>query len=231
MGLTYIKLFVDYLDAIEPLGDAERGRLLTALLEYGRTGEAPQLSGNERFLFPMIKAQMDRDAAMYESERQYISDTRSAAGKKGAQAKQANASKSKQTLANQAKEKDKDKDKDEDKDESIMRSAPTRARFVPPSLEEVTAYCQERGNQINPQSFLDYYTANGWVQGKNRPIKDWKACVRTWEARETTQRTNTGHVTTSGVKPGQSAGEGDLDAYEKQAILDLQERMKNQREG
>ena len=48
--MTYIKLFVDYLDAIEPLGDAERGRLFTALLDYARTGEAPRLSGNERFI-------------------------------------------------------------------------------------------------------------------------------------------------------------------------------------
>ena len=59
--VTYIKLFVDYLDAIEPLGDAERGRLFTSLLEYARSGEAPQLNGNERFLFPMMRAQIDRD--------------------------------------------------------------------------------------------------------------------------------------------------------------------------
>ncbi|MCD7852972.1 MAG: HNH endonuclease [Oscillospiraceae bacterium] len=59
--LTYIKLFVDYLDAIEPLGDAERGRLFTALLEYARTGTVPQLCGNERFIFPMMRAQIDRD--------------------------------------------------------------------------------------------------------------------------------------------------------------------------
>lgn len=87
--MTYIKLFVDYLDAIEPLGDAERGRLFTALLEYARTGEAPQLGGNERFIFPMMRAQIDRDEAASAG----ISEARSAAGKKGAQAKQANASK------------------------------------------------------------------------------------------------------------------------------------------
>ena len=61
--ITYIKVFVDYLDAIEPLGDAERGRLFTSLLEYARTGEAPQLGGHERLLFPMMRAQIDRDNA------------------------------------------------------------------------------------------------------------------------------------------------------------------------
>ena len=84
--MTYIKLFVDYLDAIEPLGDAERGRLFTSLLEYARTGEAPQLGGNERFLFPMMRAQIDRDNAAMTG----LSEARSKAGKIGAEAKQAN---------------------------------------------------------------------------------------------------------------------------------------------
>ena len=83
--MTYIKLFIDYLDAIEPLGDAERGRLFTSLLIYARTGEAPQLGGNERFLFPMMRAQIDRDNSAMDS----LSDARSEAGRKGAEAKQA----------------------------------------------------------------------------------------------------------------------------------------------
>ena len=68
MELKYLKVFVDYLDAIEPLSDAERGRLFTALLEYGRTGVAPQLGGNERFLFPMMKAQIDREKSKVTSK-------------------------------------------------------------------------------------------------------------------------------------------------------------------
>lgn len=54
-------------------------------------------------------------------------------------------------------------------------------RFKPPTLEEVTAYCAERGNAINPQKFLDHYEAAGWMRGKTK-IRDWKACVRTWES-------------------------------------------------
>ena len=54
------------------------------------------------------------------------------------------------------------------------------AQFQKPTLEEVTEYCAERGNVIDPEKWLDYYTANGWRVGKN-PMKDWKAAVRTWE--------------------------------------------------
>ena len=177
--MTYIKLFVDYLDAIEPLGDAERGRLFTSLLEYARTGEAPQLGGNERFLFPMMRAQIDRDNAAMTG----LSEARSKAGKIGAEAKQANAGFAKQnkqmpTLPSKLSY-DKDKDKDKDKDESIMRAR----RFTPPTLEEVEAYVHERSSAVDAQKFIDFYASKGWMIGKN-PMKDWKAAVRTWEKRE-----------------------------------------------
>ena len=60
---------------------------------------------------------------------------------------------------------------------------PNRGRFKPPSVEEVSEYCRERGNGIDPSAFVDFYTANGWVQSGGKKIKDWKACVRTWENR------------------------------------------------
>lgn len=58
-----------------------------------------------------------------------------------------------------------------------------------PTLDEVKAYCNERGNSVDPERFIDYYTANGWKVGKN-PMKDWKAAVRTWE-RQDTQKART----------------------------------------
>ena len=58
--------------------------------------------------------------------------------------------------------------------------AATRARFQPPTVEEVKAYCFERCNNVDAQRFVDYYSANGWRVGKN-PMRDWKAAVRTWE--------------------------------------------------
>lgn len=70
----------------------------------------------------------------------------------------------------------------EDNEESA--TPPTRAkRFVPPTVDEVRAYCQDRQNGIDPQRFIDHYTSNGWMVGKNK-MKDWKAAVRTWEQRE-----------------------------------------------
>lgn len=64
--------------------------------------------------------------------------------------------------------------------EVVVEEPPKRKRFVPPTLEEVQSYCLERKNRVDPQRFIDYYTSNGWVVGKNK-MKDWKAAVRTWE--------------------------------------------------
>jgi hypothetical protein len=68
-------------------------------------------------------------------------------------------------------------------------SRPTLSqKFIKPTLEEVTAYCNERRDGVNPSTFLDHYDSNGWKVGKN-PMKDWKAAVRTWEKND--RRTNT----------------------------------------
>ena len=67
-----------------------------------------------------------------------------------------------------------------DKDSIEIIEKPKRKRFVPPTLEDVKAYCQERQNNVDAERFVDYYTSNGWVVGKNK-MKDWKAAVRTWE--------------------------------------------------
>ena len=71
------------------------------------------------------------------------------------------------------------------KDNSIVSD---RKRFTAPTIEDVIAYCKERGNRVDPERFIDYYTSNGWKVGKN-PMKDWKAAIRTWEKGDQSQRT------------------------------------------
>lgn len=73
-----------------------------------------------------------------------------------------------------------DIDKEKEKDIGPSDDRPKRSKFIPPTLEEVTAYCQERQKGIDPHKWHDYYTSNGWMVGKTK-MKDWKAAVRTWE--------------------------------------------------
>lgn len=64
--------------------------------------------------------------------------------------------------------------------DKISKDNSAHARFIKPTLEEVAEYCKERGNNVDPERFVDYYEGNGWKVGRNS-MKDWKATVRTWE--------------------------------------------------
>jgi len=85
---------------------------------------------------------------------------------------------------------DLDKDKDSDKDcppaiktTAELNKPKNNQKFIKPTLEEVSAYCQERSNGIDPQAFIDFYEAKGWRIGKE-PMRDWQAAIRTWERRQ-----------------------------------------------
>lgn len=54
------------------------------------------------------------------------------------------------------------------------------SKFVKPTLQEVKAYCIERGNDVDPERFINHYESNGWMVGRNK-MKDWRAAVRNWE--------------------------------------------------
>ena len=59
-------------------------------------------------------------------------------------------------------------------------SAKKRTVFKPPTIEEVRAYCLERGNSVDAERWHNHYRSNGWMVGKTKMV-DWKAAVRTWE--------------------------------------------------
>jgi len=66
-----------------------------------------------------------------------------------------------------------------------------KKKFIPPTLEEVIAYCNERNNGIDPESFIDFYESKGWMVGKNK-MKDWKAAIRTWERHDGQKKQSSG---------------------------------------
>jgi len=61
-----------------------------------------------------------------------------------------------------------------------------KEQSIPPTVDEVRAYCESRSNGIDPEMFIAFYEARGWKIGKDR-MKSWKACVVTWEKRRQEQ--------------------------------------------
>lgn len=56
-------------------------------------------------------------------------------------------------------------------------------KFQKPTIEQIRAYCEEAGKDIDAEAFFDFYEAKGWVVGR-APMKDWKAAVRNWAKNE-----------------------------------------------
>lgn len=65
-------------------------------------------------------------------------------------------------------------------------------KFTPPTVEEVREYCLERKNSVDPETFINFYESKGWFVGKNK-MKDWRACVRTWERNRNSTQKKTGY--------------------------------------
>ena len=63
----------------------------------------------------------------------------------------------------------------------------TRSRFVRPTLDEVSEYIKVQKYEVDAEKFIDYYESVGWTVGRNKPMKDWKAAVRTWAKTEKTR--------------------------------------------
>lgn len=189
-------LYTEQKEVFKTLSDEDAGILIKGIFDY-ISGQTPELNDLLKLVFIPIRQQLDRNAQKYEA----IKEKRRIAGAKGAKQKlanQANANFAKQSLANQADNvnvnvndnvnvylsKDKYKIEEIYKEETEHKNK----KFIKPTLEEIKAYCLERKNNIDAQTFLDYYESNGFKVGKN-PMKDWKATVRNWE-RNSKQQTN-----------------------------------------
>lgn len=100
-----------------------------------------------------------------------------------------------------------------------------RKRFVPPTVEEVRAYCAERKNNVDAERFVDFYESKGWMVGKDK-MKDWKASVRTWEKREQPKRKQVVIPLPSIFQEPQSDETDETDNNTIAQIREMQSKMK-----
>jgi len=159
--MKYFRCYTSYLEGISELTMEERGRLFTACLEYA-SGKEPCLPGNERFIWPTIKGDIDRRNGYEEKEKvtqrekEVISNT---------------------PVIEETKDiydlgtKEKEKYKREKK------------RFVPPTVDMVRDYCLENEIDVDPEAFVAYYDSVGWKVGRKKMVS-WKGAVRTWGLNE-----------------------------------------------
>lgn len=67
--------------------------------------------------------------------------------------------------------------------EKINQKEKKSTRFIPPTIDEIKAYCDERNSSVDPESFYSFYESKGWMIGKNK-MKNWKMAISTWERKD-----------------------------------------------
>ena len=183
-------LYHDIRTPLELLTDEQRGKLFIALLDYSEHGELPDFDGALLMAFAFIRTSLDRDAEAW-------------AGRNGGLAKAANASKAsnasdaKQNKANLAVPVNVPVNVPAPVPVNLSTTTgggrgtadkpPRASRFTPPTVDEVRDYCQERGNSVDPERFVDFYASKGWLVGKTK-MRDWRAAVRSWERSDSQQK-------------------------------------------
>ena len=130
--MKYLKVFTDFASSLEPLGDAECGRLFKAMLEYARTGQEPDFRGNERFIWPTAKQSIDRDSETY---RRKVDAALKATEKRYRTQMYDNVQKETSTCDNAQ-----DKDKDKDKDDARTRAGSSKGREATRAEDTVKRY-------------------------------------------------------------------------------------------
>ena len=191
----YFPAFFSYKRTLKRLTDEEFGRVFRAALEYAENGTEPDLTDKEMFGFDFIKEDIDRANDKYEN----LCEVRKANGSKGGrpQSEKPNgfsetnsfaenqmvSEKPNETKKTYSEGKGEGKGKGEGEENSIVvaEAAPTaqKKRFVPPTEDDVKAYCESQGLDVDPVSFVAFYESKGWMVGKNH-MKDWQAACRTW---------------------------------------------------
>lgn len=161
-------------DAIEEMSDADKLSTLLAICDYALYGIEPDLNGIlPRAVFTVARPSIDANKNRREN-----------GGKGGRPSKKTNGFENKNQRFSKTKSTETESESKTVTETGENRAdKPPRSRFVPPSVDEVRAYCHERNNGIDASTFVDFYEARGWMVGKTH-MKDWKAAVRTWEKRK-----------------------------------------------
>lgn len=183
----------------------DRLRLYDAMLDYGETGVVPELEGPLALLWDYFQPQLELDNARYESIRakrakagrlgglasqgsrqsEQVPQDGQEEASKAAEAKEAKEATEANTIQSSTVQSNPVQSNPVQLRESIAAKAPPapKKRFVPPTQAEIGAYVREAKLTMDPQEFVDYYTANGWKIGSHA-MKDWRAAARNWARKE-----------------------------------------------
>lgn len=186
-----IVFYRSFYEAIKELSAEEFRNAVMAIMEYGLNDSEIDTSGVAKAILIMAKPQIDKNNKRYENglrggtkPKQNQNETKLESNSNQTRTKLEPKWNQSGTKAEPKRTNPEPNDNVNDNDNvnvnDIKESEEKKPRFYPPTLEELKKYIDDNKYNVDPERFIDYYTANGWTVGKNRMI-DWKAAVRNWD--------------------------------------------------
>lgn len=189
--------FRSFYEALQCLGPEDREVLGMAILGYAFDEILPPLTGVPAAMFLLIKPNLDASRRKAEAGSAGGRAPRQTAGKPQAKAKQtpstpqAGGEHAPREIEGEIEKEREIEMEMEMEGEREGTGGPVDRAFVPPTLEEVAAFVQERRSPVDAQEFLDFYASKGWLVG-SAPMQDWRAACRNAEKWERWSRTPAG---------------------------------------
>jgi hypothetical protein len=194
---AYFQYYETFEVILEKIKDSEeREHMRHTIINYGLYGTEPAgLSELEEMAWTICKDLIDQQYRRRETNAQ------NRAAKKAETA-------TPETATAEATAEPEPAQEPETKPEEKPKSQPEkRAKFVKPTVEEIAAYCKDKGYNINARQFFNYYESNGWKVGRNA-MKSWQAAVQNWSTRDKTSGK------AAGTMWAQNSADADTSSYE-----------------
>ncbi len=154
--------YESFQEAIDCLPDHEQLLVYRAISYYALQQQEPQLEGMAKLAWVLIKPQLDANW------RKYIKGCRGAeAGKKGGRPR-------KNPLGVISETANVNVNVNDNVNVNVNDSTTTT-----PSIDTIRDFIESNQLSVDAYQFYNYYSANGWMMGKN-PMADWQAALRSW---------------------------------------------------
>jgi hypothetical protein len=181
--------YTDWGDTFKALPDEKAGQLIKHLFAYVNNENPVSEDVLINAVFANIKQTLKRDLEKYQAIIQRNRDNGSKGGRPRTRSSKPkkptgitrNPNNPVVTQINPSEPKKPDSDSDSDNGNVI--DIEKMKNKIPPPINLVVQYCEERNNGIDANRFYDWYATRGWMVGKDK-MKDWQSAIRTWEQKK-----------------------------------------------
>lgn len=188
-NIPFVCLYTSYLHTLSPFSDDEKGRIMTAMLNFVATGEEPTFTGNERFIWPSIQAQIERDVEAYQNKcaKNKLNGSKGGRPPKNqtVRSETERFSEEPKKAKENTKEKKKGNTKEMEKDGTTANKSPTRHKY---GAYKNVLFTDEEYAKLQAEFPTDYSERvermSEYIASTGKSYKSHLATIRSWARKD-----------------------------------------------